>query len=89
MDMFGYAQSKAVVPPGPVQNQDNLFVGTSAHLCSERRELRLEESNAHAGREMADGAARGWVHKTDQVAPGKPMLDGSDRALVTKGPYFM
>jgi hypothetical protein len=89
MEMLGHAQSEAVVPPRPVQNQNNLFVGTSTYLCSECLELRFKQSNAHAGREMTDGAARGGVHKTDEVTPGKPVLDGSDRALVTKRPYFM
>ena len=89
MDMLGHAQSQAVVPPGPVQNQDNLFVGTSAHLCSERFELRFKQRNAHAGREMADRAARGWVHKTDEVAPREAVLDGSERTLVTKRPHVM
>ncbi len=57
MDMPGHAQSQSGVPSGSAQNQNDLFVGTSAHSRGERLELRFKKSDAHAGGQVEDRAA--------------------------------
>ena len=46
------------MPPGPIQDEDDLFGGTGADLARKRRQFHFKERNAHAGRQMKDGPTR-------------------------------
>jgi hypothetical protein len=69
------------MPSSPIQNQNNLLVGTDTYFCSKRFELRFKQGDADTGGQVKDGAARCWVDEANEVAPGKSVFDGSKRTL--------
>jgi hypothetical protein len=81
IDVVGHAQAQTGVPPRPIEDQDDLFVGTGSRLASEGGELRLEEGNIHARRQMEQRLARRRVNEPDKIAPFIAVLNWRHRPL--------
>ena len=71
-----HPQLDAGVPAGAIEDQHDLLAGAGADLARELGELDFEERNAHRGGQVKDGATRGGMDETHQVAPFEPVLDG-------------
>src|SRR6476620_1954479 len=74
------------MPAGAVEDQDDLFVWSCPGLAGKGGQLRLEEGDAHAGRQMEEGATRGGMDEAHQVAPGVAMLYRGNGALPDRRP---
>ena len=82
----GTRRRRTGVPAGTIQDEDDLLLGAGADLAGEVGQFDFEERDAHRGRQMEEGAARGGMDKADQIAPGVAMLHGGERALARRRP---
>jgi hypothetical protein len=87
MDMLGDGQACTRMPACAVQDEHDLLGRTRPHGARKSGELDVEERDAHAGRQVKNGPARGGVHKADERAPGKPVPHRRHRALPNRGPH--
>lgn len=74
------------MPPGPIQDEDDLLGGTSARLLGKGGELHLEERNIDGGGQMKERTARGGMDKPNQIAPFVAVLHRRQRSLAVKTP---
>ena len=86
MDMIRHAQMDAGMPAGPVQDEDDLFIGTGSSLAGERGQLHFKERDADGGRQMEEGAPRGGMDEANQIAPREPMTDRGEGTLPNRRP---
>jgi hypothetical protein len=86
MEMLGHLELGAGMPARAVQDEHDLFARPSAHRLGEGRQLSREQFDAHARRQIPDGAAGGGVDEARQIAPLVAMVDRGQRALAGEGP---
>jgi hypothetical protein len=79
-------QTLGAVPARSIQHQHDLLLRAGLCLPSESSELRLEERDAHARRQMKQRPSRRRLHKAHQIAPLIAMLDRSQRTLLLDTP---
>jgi hypothetical protein len=89
MDVLRHAQMDAGVPACAVENEDDLFGGTGAHLAGKRRQFDFEEWDADGRGQVEDAPTRSRMHETDEVAPRIAVLDGRTGTLAVKTPDFV
>ena len=81
IDVIGHPQTQTGMPSCAIEDQDDLLLRSCSCLARERSELRLEERNIHARREVEQGAAGGRMDEADEIAPFVAVLDRGDGAL--------
>ena len=86
VDVLGHAQALEACQPARSRTRTICLAGTRAHLAGKGGQLDLEERDAHAGRQMEEGASRGGMDEADEVAPGEAVLHEGDRALANRRP---
>lgn len=74
------------MPARAIEDEHKLFAWTGADLPRERRQLYLEQGNGDGGRQMEDGATRGWVDKADDIAPLVAVLHWRHWSLPYRSP---
>ena len=84
MDVVRHLQLDARVPTGPIEYEDNLLLWAGAGLTGKLRQFDLEHRNADRRREMEEGASGCRMHKPDEVAPGKTVLDDGGGTLANR-----
>jgi hypothetical protein len=87
MDMLGDAQPLAGVPACAIQDQHDLLGRTRPNGPREGGELDFKECDADAGGQVEDGAARGRMHKPDEVAPCEAVPHWCHRTLANRRPH--
>ena len=86
VDVLGHPQAHAGMPPGLVEHEHELLVGSRSRLLCEGGQLDLKEVDTHGGGEMEERPAGGGMGKADQSAPGEAMLDEGVRARTGRRP---
>ena len=74
------------MPTCPVQHQHNLLGGARSGCTRKHGEFYFKKANTDTTRQVKDGAPRGGMHKADDIAPDKAMLDHGHRPLTNWRP---
>src|SRR5258708_24212559 len=89
MNVLWHMEPRAGVPPSAVEDQHNLFARTGTDFFSKRSQFRFKERDRDRGGQVEDGATRGGVHTTDEVAPLVAVLDRGEGALAVEAPDLL